>query len=262
MQLACLYLSNGTLFTMRAFRGPGDTCPETVSPGTVHFTSNRMFVTEQLSRGRDRGALLLVGIDLDAHRERIGTQATAVAAIVVAGLLVSVLLSTFLSGMIEKPIAGLAATAREIADRGDYSIRAEASGRDEIGVLVQAFNRMLDEIQSSQRERADLLEREQQANRLKDEFLATLSHELRTPLNAIVGWVHLLRRGELPPGEADHALERIDRNAHAQARLVQDLLDVSRITSGKLLLDVREMDWPPSPATPSTPAARRPMPDR
>ena len=101
---------------------------------------------------------------------------------------------------------------------------------------------MLDEIQASQRERAELLDREQQANRLKDEFLATLSHELRTPLNAIVGWVHLLRRGQLPAEEAKHALERIDRNAHAQARLVQDLLDVSRITSGKLLLDIREMD--------------------
>ena len=109
-------------------------------------------------------------------------------------------------------------------------------------MLVQAFNRMLDEIQASQRERAELLDREQQANRLKDEFLATLSHELRTPLNAIVGWVHLLRRGQLPADEIEHALERIDRNAHAQARLVQDLLDVSRITSGKLLLDIREMD--------------------
>ena len=101
---------------------------------------------------------------------------------------------------------------------------------------------MLDEIQASQRERAELLDREQQANRLKDEFLATLSHELRTPLNAIVGWVHLLRRGQLPEGEVQRALERIDRNAHAQARLVQDLLDVSRITSGKLLLDVHDMD--------------------
>jgi CheY-like chemotaxis protein len=102
---------------------------------------------------------------------------------------------------------------------------------------------MLDEIEASQRERADLLEREQEANRLKDEFLATLSHELRTPLNAIVGWVHLLRHGEMPDEERRHALERIDRNAHAQARLVQDLLDVSRITTGKLRLDVREMDF-------------------
>ena len=110
-------------------------------------------------------------------------------------------------------------------------------------MLVDAFNRMLDEIERSQRERADLLEREQEANRLKDEFLATLSHELRTPLNAIVGWVHLLRTGSLPDEERRHALDRIDRNAHAQARLVQDLLDVSRITTGKLRLDIREMDF-------------------
>jgi signal transduction histidine kinase/CheY-like chemotaxis protein len=208
----------------------------------VQVTGNRMFVTEQRARGRDRGAVLLIGVDLDAHRARIRTQATAVAAILVAGLLVSFLLSTFLRGMVAKPIAGLASTAREIADRGDYSIRAANPSHDEIGVLIQTFNRMLDEIQASQRERADLLDREQQANRLKDEFLATLSHELRTPLNAIVGWVHLLRRGQLPPEEIKHALERIDRNAHAQARLVQDLLDVSRITTGKLLLDIREID--------------------
>jgi signal transduction histidine kinase/ActR/RegA family two-component response regulator len=165
-----------------------------------------------------------------------------VAGIIVAGLLVSFLLASVLQRMVARPIGALAATARSIADGGDYSIRAANSTSDEIGVLVQAFNRMLDEIQASQKERAELLDREQQANRLKDEFLATLSHELRTPLNAIVGWVHLLRRGQLPAEEAKHALERIDRNAHAQARLVQDLLDVSRITSGKLLLDVHDID--------------------
>jgi signal transduction histidine kinase/ActR/RegA family two-component response regulator len=144
--------------------------------------------------------------------------------------------------MVSRPIHRLAATAQNIATQGDYSIRASTGAEDEIGVLVGAFNRMLDEIQESQRERAEALDREQQANRLKDEFLATLSHELRTPLNAIVGWVHLLRRNQLPPDEVQHALERIDRNAHAQARLVEDLLDVSRITSGKLILDIREMD--------------------
>ncbi|MBY0494887.1 MAG: response regulator [Cyanobacteria bacterium] len=240
-QIACLYLPGGRLFAWRSFRNPIDVCPETTQPG-MQLAENRMFVTQQLERGRDRGALLYIGVDLDGHRARIRTQATAVGAILVTGLLVSFLLSTLLRGMVEKPVARLASTAREIADRGDYSIRAANPSQDEIGVLVQAFNRMLDEIQASQRERAEALDREQQANRLKDEFLATLSHELRTPLNAIVGWVHLLRRGQLPAEEVKHALDRIDRNAHAQARLVQDLLDVSRITTGKLLLDIREID--------------------
>jgi len=243
MQVACLYVSSGQLFASRTFplRDPSDSCPASVTPG-VRITGNRMFVTERFSRGRDPGTLLQIGVDLDGHRARIRTEAAAVAGILVAGLLVSFLLASILQRMVARPIGALAATARSIADRGDYSIRAANPTSDEIGVLVQAFNRMLDEIQASQKERAELLDREQQANRLKDEFLATLSHELRTPLNAIVGWVHLLRRGQLPVEEAKHALERIDRNAHAQARLVQDLLDVSRITSGKLLLDVREMD--------------------
>lgn len=77
------------------------------------------------------------------------------------------------------------------------------------------------------------------ASRMKDEFLATISHELRTPLTAIVGWVRMLRSGHLPPERKDQALEVIDRNVRSQAQLIEDLLDISRITMGKLRLDVR-----------------------
>jgi PAS domain S-box-containing protein len=77
------------------------------------------------------------------------------------------------------------------------------------------------------------------ASRMKDEFLATVSHELRTPLTAIVGWVRMLRSGNLPPERAKQALEVIDRNVRSQAQLIEDLLDISRITMGKLRLDVR-----------------------
>jgi nitrogen-specific signal transduction histidine kinase/CheY-like chemotaxis protein len=86
-------------------------------------------------------------------------------------------------------------------------------------------------------ERAARAEAER-ANRLKDDFLATLSHELRTPLNAIVGWSQLLRMGQLDPGEAEEGLDAIERNARAQAQMIADLLDVSRITSGKIRLEV------------------------
>jgi len=77
------------------------------------------------------------------------------------------------------------------------------------------------------------------ASRAKDEFLATLSHELRTPLNAVLGWVSLLRTGTLREGRREDALAVIERNARAQARLIEDLLDVSRIITGKLRLDLR-----------------------
>ena len=77
------------------------------------------------------------------------------------------------------------------------------------------------------------------ANRMKDEFLATISHELRTPLNAVLGWVHLLRTGKLDAPTASRGLESIDRNVRLQAQLTTDLLDVSKALTGKLRLDSR-----------------------
>ncbi|HYW72703.1 MAG TPA: response regulator, partial [Pyrinomonadaceae bacterium] len=101
----------------------------------------------------------------------------------------------------------------------------------------------------AEEERARLLVREQSAraeaelaNRTKDEFLATLSHELRTPLTAILGWSHIVRQSKLDDTQLSRALETIERNAHAQSRLIDDLLDVSRIISGKLQIDLRVVD--------------------
>jgi PAS domain S-box-containing protein len=82
----------------------------------------------------------------------------------------------------------------------------------------------------------------ERASRLKDEFLAVLSHELRTPLNAVVGYAHLLASGALRPERARHAVEAIQRNALAQARLVESLLDLSRVLAGKLELDLAPLD--------------------
>ena len=76
------------------------------------------------------------------------------------------------------------------------------------------------------------------ASRAKDEFLSTLSHELRTPLNAILGWANLLRDGRLPEARASQAIETIERNARAQARLIEDMLESARIEQGKLVLSV------------------------
>lgn len=97
----------------------------------------------------------------------------------------------------------------------------------------------------AEQERIELLGRErearthaEQASRLKDEFLANTSHELRTPLTAIVGWSRLLRSGELDQKAAAHALQVIDRNAWSLTRIVEDMLDVSRIITGKLPLTV------------------------
>jgi signal transduction histidine kinase/ActR/RegA family two-component response regulator len=82
---------------------------------------------------------------------------------------------------------------------------------------------------------------EREANRLKDEFLATLSHELRTPLHAMFGWVQLLRTESSLSEEVNHGLEVIERNVNAQSKLIEDLLDVSRITTGKLRISRKQV---------------------
>lgn len=105
------------------------------------------------------------------------------------------------------------------------------------------------ERKQAEEERAQLLVREraaradaEQANRTKDEFLATLSHELRTPLSAILGWSHLVRTGKLDEPQMSRAFETIERNARSQSQLIDDLLDVSRIITGKLQIEPRAVD--------------------
>ena len=79
------------------------------------------------------------------------------------------------------------------------------------------------------------------ANRMKDDFLATLSHELRTPLNAIVGWAKILRSGKVDAEDMEEGLAAIERNSQAQTQIIEDLLDISRIISGNLRLDVQRL---------------------
>jgi signal transduction histidine kinase len=121
----------------------------------------------------------------------------------------------------------------------------------DLQVAEQELKKLNRELERKFRDREQLLEREraareeaERANRMKEEFLATVSHELRTPLSAISGWAQYLRQGEPSPEEVREALEVIERNAWAQTQIVEDLLDMSRIVSGKLRLEVRTIDLP------------------
>ena len=119
----------------------------------------------------------------------------------------------------------------------------------EIREVAEALTVADDERRKAEAQRELLLTNEQEArataeaaNRTKDEFLAVLSHELRTPLNAVYGWARMLRAGQIRGERAERALEAIERNANAQVQLIDDLLDVSRVVTGKMRLDVRTVD--------------------
>jgi signal transduction histidine kinase len=162
-----------------------------------------------------------------------------------------------------RPLRRVGQTANAIA-AGDMSHRVGLRQADEIGQLAAAFDAMADSLAAKDaelREYADHLEqrvgeqtaelrdlvsREQQArhraeeaNRIKDEFLSTVSHELRTPLNAILGWTWILLGDRLDLEGARRAVQTIERNARAQSQIVDDLLDVSRIVTGKLRMEIR-----------------------
>lgn len=140
-------------------------------------------------------------------------------------------------------ITAASAIARDITERR----RAETE-REELLAREQAARK---EAEQAYNLSAESLRREQaarkqaeEASRMKDEFLATVSHELRTPLNAILGWAGILRRNSADTNMSAQAVETIERNARAQTQLIEDLLDVSRIITGRMRLDVQPVEIP------------------
>jgi signal transduction histidine kinase/CheY-like chemotaxis protein len=129
------------------------------------------------------------------------------------------------------------------------NIEASLEQTEAARLHVQELSKYVGELQRSEDAREQLLLRAERAraeaeaaNRIKDEFLATLSHELRTPLTSLLGWSSVLREAKRDEKVLNQGLDAIDRNARVQAQLIDDLLDVSRIVSGKLNLDVRPLD--------------------
>jgi signal transduction histidine kinase/CheY-like chemotaxis protein len=262
VEVACLYRA-GTGMLFVSYRRSADLeCPA-LPPGQTRLGWAVYEVTQPVVQKGSQVGTLYMRRELSdvARRLRIGLG--ALAALLLAAVTAAYLIAAAMQRSIVAPLLGLAGTARTISSGRDYSLRAEATSTDEVGVVVHAFNDMLDRIDERtadlskanadlqreieerrriERERTAALERERDANRLKDEFLATLSHELRTPLNAVLGWTRVIRAARLDPATNERALESIERNARAQARLIEDLLEVSRIVTGKLRLQVREVD--------------------
>jgi PAS domain S-box-containing protein len=142
-------------------------------------------------------------------------------------------------------------TVSPIKDSSGRVVGASKVARDITGrkKSEQALKEAMQQAESANRDRLQLLESErdarsqaERANRVKDEFLATLSHELRTPLNAVLGWTNILQRGNIQSEELQQGLETIERNARIQAQIIEDLLDMSRIISGKVRLEVQQTD--------------------
>jgi len=178
------------------------------------------------------------------------------AAVRATSLLIAVLVSRRLQSSVTDPILGVADVAHKVLGTRDYSLRAPKISDDEVGTLVDAFNNMLEEVgkrtealeqsnnhlsvEMAQRRRAEDALRA--AARTKDQFLATLAHELRNPLAPITNAVEILRRSAAENAVQQRALQIMSRQVQQMVRLIDDLLDVSRITTGKVLLELGRVD--------------------
>ncbi|SEO05036.1 Signal transduction histidine kinase [Duganella sp. CF517] len=192
--------------------------------------------------------------------ERIASYGSILAAVMLCSLLLAALVASRLQRSITAPLEGVTSAARAVIQRRDFSLRVPGSAPGEIGTLVDAFNAMLAEVEKSasgllatnatlEREMAVRQEAERAlriADRRKDEFLATLAHELRNPLAPIRTGLDIMRINPSDLGASGRARDIMERQLRQMVRLVDDLLDVSRINTGKLtikrdLVDLRQV---------------------
>jgi signal transduction histidine kinase len=251
---AAIYDAKGILFASYVRPGKAGADPPPLLPAapgsTGHaFEANRLVLTRPLVFDRQTVGRVYLQADLDELRERLLRHGGIVLLVFLGSLGVAFLVELQAQRAIADPLLRLADTARRVSEEKDFRVRAAAPGRNEIGRLVRTFNDMLEglqgrdaELQRRLEERTALLVGAEEANRLKDQFLATLSHELRTPLQSILAWAAALRNGGLSDEVAARGLATILRNADAQRRLIDDLLDTSRIVSGGLRLELEDVD--------------------
>jgi signal transduction histidine kinase/CheY-like chemotaxis protein len=238
---AALYKSDGRLYAFYT-RGTRRVPARADAEAGFHFRTDHIEGMYPVTQQGNLIGMLYLSTRTDLYT-RMGHYVGVLAAVMLFALALAFVISSRLQRSFTLPIRNIAQTARNVVEHGDYSVRARQESSNEIGLLADAFNRMLEEVQRrttalmdemAEREHAEAALR--QADRRKDEFLATLAHELRNPLAPITNSLHILRARAPADPEVVWARDVVERQVRHMARLLDDLLDVGRITSNKLRL--------------------------
>jgi signal transduction histidine kinase/ActR/RegA family two-component response regulator len=239
---AALYDAEGRLFA--SYASGGEILPATAPADSsdVEFADGRAVAVQPVvEEGRRLGTLYLRAT-LTQMYQRMQVYALVVLTVLASSFVLAWVVASILQRTISRPILELAETASAVATGSDYSLRARYTSQDEIGRLTLAFNIMLERTQASVEKVAQARDQALAASRAKDEFLAALSHELRTPLNPVLMLASdAAGNTELAASVRDD-FAKIAKHVAMEARLIDDLLDLTRITRGKLALDLRTCD--------------------
>jgi signal transduction histidine kinase/ActR/RegA family two-component response regulator len=245
---AALYTPNRQLYAQ--YVKEGEVAPPPLRKDStlgIVISGERVEVIQQIEHNKEVLGTLYLRARYDVMG-RVRAYLGIFALITAVSLGAALLLSAALQRVITVPLEAITRVARQVVDRGDYSLRAPKTTEDEIGIVVQAFNRMLDEVdartialeQSNESLRDEIQVRQaaeqalRDADRRKDEFLATLAHELRNPLAPIRHATRILEAPAANDSQRQWGREVIARQVEHMALLLDDLLDVSRITRGRL----------------------------
>jgi signal transduction histidine kinase/DNA-binding LytR/AlgR family response regulator len=260
---ACIYTESGLVFAYYNASGvKAEPFPEP-EPERIHrFEGGRLLVFEPMMHDGRRIGTVGLQASLAGVSGVLKKNMLLSALIMLGAGMISYLLSARLNKIVSVPVTSLTGTALRIAQEKDYSVRARQYNEDEIGTLVRAFNGMLDTIESQNRELLDsnqrleqrvaertlelseAKERAESANRAKSVFLANMSHEIRTPLNAVLGFSQIVLHDPTLSADNRHNLQAVNRSGEHLLTLINDVLDMAKIESGRIVLEREPFDLP------------------